>query len=58
MHFLHPGKYNTPLGQLADLLKTNGFFIHRHKFYVLPTESIYVFYMIFRENSYYLPIQH
>jgi hypothetical protein len=48
-------------GQNAHL-KPGGYFTYHqvniHKFYVLPTQCIYVFCMDLRTNSDYFPIQH
>jgi len=46
----------------SKLLKHSGYCIYRqfdiHKFYVLPTQCIYVFCVDLRTNSDYFPKQH
>jgi len=43
----------------TDTLKPDGCFIYRQKkFYVLPTQCIYVFCVDLRTNGDYFPIQH
>ena len=45
-----------------NTLKSSGYYIYRkfniHKFYVLPTQCVYVFCVDLRTNSDYFPIQH
>jgi len=46
----------------ADSSMYRGHYMYRqfntHKFYVLPTQDIYVYYVDLRTNSDYFPIQH
>jgi len=51
----------------TEIMKSGGFssrdnYMYRqfniHKYYVLPTQCIYVFYVDLRTNIYYFPIQH
>jgi hypothetical protein len=48
--------------QRVNRLKPSGYFTYRqfntHKFYVLPTQCVYVFCVDLRTNSDYFPIQH
>jgi len=48
--------------KILTVLKTSGHYMcHQfniHKFYVLPTQCIYVFWVDLRTNSHYFPIQH
>jgi hypothetical protein len=50
------------LVSLINPLKPTGYFMSTrfniHKFYVLPTQCIYVFCMDLRTNSDYFPVQH
>jgi len=55
LHFNATGSHVTPL-------KPGGHYMYRqfnpHKFCVLPTQCIYVFFVDLRTNSDYFPIQH
>jgi hypothetical protein len=50
------GKYSVHLEPSGHYMFRQGFNIH--KFYVLPTQCIYVFCVDLRTNSDYFPIQH
>jgi hypothetical protein len=44
------------------IIQISGYYMYHqfnvHKFYVLPTQCIYVFCVDLRTNSHYFPIQH
>ena len=50
------------LGEMIRRVRPSGHYMYRQfniqKFYVLPTQCIYVFCVDLRTNSHYFPIQH